>query len=156
MHYTICLWGVSRDFQQKLHNLHMRKVIRFQEFHNTWYRSTTHRCAVLSNIVSIVPDQMRTCRVCHSPFFVPWDADPSWKGINLIQSLSTKKTSKTYQNIHNFVWFKNYQYFGTFMTFYRYWAIGSNRFLFMSNQCLMAQFRVPSKGKSEQLENPLF
>ena len=38
---------------------------------------------------------------------VPWDADHSWKGIGLIQSLSAEKTSKTCQNIHIFVWFDN-------------------------------------------------
>ena len=50
------------------------------------------------------------CRVSHLPLFVsdyiskfvPWDADRSWKGIDLIRSLSTKKTSKTCQNIGNF------------------------------------------------------
>ena len=33
---------------------------------------------------------------------VPWDADRSWKGIDLIQSLSNEKTSKTCQIIGNF------------------------------------------------------
>ena len=33
---------------------------------------------------------------------VPWDADRSWKGIGLIQTLSTEKTSKTCQNTGNF------------------------------------------------------
>ena len=38
---------------------------------------------------------------------VPWDADRSWKGIDLIRSLSTEKTSKTCQNFRIFVWFDN-------------------------------------------------
>ena len=38
---------------------------------------------------------------------VPWNTDRSWKGIGLIRSLSTEKTSKTYQNIHIFVCFFN-------------------------------------------------
>ena len=38
---------------------------------------------------------------------VPWYADRSWKGIDLIRSLSTEKTSKTCQNIRIFVWFDN-------------------------------------------------
>ena len=47
---------------------------------------------------------------------VPWDADRSWKGIDLIRSLSTEKTSKTCQNIGNFQIKKNAEFLAHFQS----------------------------------------
>ena len=113
------------------------------------YRCTASRLAnctgtdmIRVSTLNACQNHKYSCLRCFIPPFLSWDSGRSWKGIKLIRSLSTEKTVNT---LEKSVIFKNYQinqkygYFGTFWTFSQCWTIGSNRFLFMSDQRLMAQ-----------------